>query len=425
MRVLSVSQLYPRRSNGSAGIFIHRLHRELATAGVTIEVLQQIDSAPPWPLSSLRDEWRRARFDQDDVSSELDGVSIHHPKVWWPRPSRFFRANAWGRRARSLIHYAKNNKNLASSDVILAHFMVPDGYHAVVLGRALGIPVAVMAWGDDLHAWPEQRADWRQRLRFVLRHADLLIACSKQMVDDGNRWLDAARSDWEVVYAGVDLERFSPATVTDRGLRGTIWRQELGEEVKGARILLMLARATAAKGYLDLLEAWAQLDAETPNWHLVMVGDDGDLNVAAEVARRGLTSRAHWLGPKPPSAIPGLLRASDAFVLPSHNEGLSLSVLEALATGLPTVTTRVGGHAEVITTESEGWLISPRSVPELKNALRKMLITISDSRAPMPDPRRAAERIGSPRTNARKLSELLLSLAQNTTRDRSVIRTGA
>lgn len=422
MRVLSVSQLYPRKSNGSAGIFIHRLHRELAANGVRTDVLQQIDWAPPWPLSSLRAEWKRARFDKDDVSSELDGVLIHHPKVWWPRPSRIFRSNPWGRRARSLVRYTVNNKSLASSDVILAHFMVPDGYHAVVLGRALGIPVAVMAWGDDLHAWPEQRADWRQRLRFVLRHADLLIGCSKQMVDDGNRWLDDARSDWEVVYAGVDLERFSPATKPDRSVRESTWRKELGEDVKGARILLMLARATAAKGYLELLEAWAQLDAETPNWHLVMIGDEGDLNVAAEIARRGLARRAHWLGARAPSVIPDLLRASDAFVLPSHNEGLSLSVLEALATGLPTVTTRVGGHAEVITQESEGWLIAPRNVPELTNALRRMLLAISDSRGSMLGPRRAAERIGSVRDNAGRLRDLLTRVTQNSTRDSSAVR---
>ena len=411
MRVLAVSQLYPRRSDGSAGLFIHRLHRELPRFNVEPDVIQQLDWAPPWPISSLRAEWRRARRDLSDVSDELDGVRIRHPTVFWPRPSRFFPADPWHRRANSLVRYFAARPDVASADVILAHFVVPDGYYALMLGRALSIPVAVMAWGDDLHAWPTERLDWRQRLRFVLKHANLLIGCSQQMVADGNSWLDQPRSDWQVVYGGVDLGLFAPPPADHSQDRSKLWSRELGVDIADDRVLLMLARATSAKGYIELLDAWSRLSHERANWRLVMIGANGDLDVRREISRRGIAAHAHWLGPRSPDLMPSVLRASDAFVLPSHNEGLSLSVLEALATGLPTITTRVGGHAEAIRQPCEGWLVAPRNVDELTNAIRSMMKSRADWPRRREFARRAAERIGSPTTNAQRLATALGQIA--------------
>ncbi len=115
-----------------------------------------------------------------------------------------------------------------------------------------------------------------------------------------------------------------------------------------------------------------------------------------------------WVGPVNPGPLPGLYRAADAFVLPSHREGLSLSLLEALASGLPAVTTSVGGHSELVTPEA-GWLVSPRDTDDLERALRQLMC--GDGPATPVGARNAAVRLGDTKENARRLVELLNAVA--------------
>jgi glycosyltransferase involved in cell wall biosynthesis len=136
-------------------------------------------------------------------------------------------------------------------------------------------------------------------------------------------------------------------------------------------------------------------------------GPGGDLQIPDEIVKRGPLPRAVWLGAQPPDRIPDLLAASDAFVLPSHNEGLSLSVLEAMASGLPTITTDVGGHAEVIRSSADGWLIAPADAGALAKAMVELMTDDAQRRRRGSNARQAAERIGSPLDNARRLIAIL------------------
>jgi len=228
------------------------------------------------------------------------------------------------------------------------------------------------------------------------------------MANDGNAWLEQPRHDWEIVYGGVDLELFRSAD-GQRAKRRDVIANVLAAQAENAKWLLMLSQPVRAKGYVEMLDAWAQVCVEAKEWRLLMAGGGaGDLDIAREIADRGLGERAHWLGPQSPERIPDLLRACDAFVLPSHNEGLSLSMLEAMATGLPVIATDVGGHAEVISNASEGWLIAPRDSAALMAALRELTgapsVRLNDMGTAA---RRAAARIGSPLDNARRLAAAL------------------
>lgn len=388
----------------SHGIFIHRLHRALLAAGHEVDVMQSGDWAPPWPVCELHGAWRAGRREQASFLDEVDGVRLHHPLVVHPRPSRFFGDDPWDRRSRALVAYARRRLARRRFDVVLAHFLVPDGYHALAVGRALGVPVVAMAWGDDVHAWPERSADWAARLRRVLREANGLVACSERMARDANAWLSGPRDDWRVVYGGVDLERFGIADDRESARRRVLPPVVADRISPDVHVALVLAQACVAKGYRELLESWARLSPSHVDWHLVMAGGaTGDFDVAQELEHRGLAARAHWLGPQPPTRIPDLLHAADAFVLPSHNEGLSLSLLEAMASGLPSVATDVGGHAEVIRDESEGWLIPARDTDALTIALAQMMSDAAERRRRGANARRAAERIGTPEANAHRL----------------------
>jgi teichuronic acid biosynthesis glycosyltransferase TuaC len=405
VRILAVSHAYPNRQSSAHGVFIHRLHLGLRRLGVEVETLQLSEWAPPWPVASLFAPWSEARARRRAMHESLDGLTIHHPAVVIPRPSRFFRTDLWDRSVESLVRYVQRRPALRAADLVLGHFMVPDGYHALGLGRALGIPVAAVAWGDDVHAFPRGSAEWRSRLERVLSGVQLPIACSHRLAEDANAWLAQPRDDWEVVYAGVDLERFRPSR-SDVVERRAAFPALSATRDDGARVLLMIGQATVAKGYAELLTAWHALSEDWPTWHLVMAGAPGEIDVPREITTRGLT-RAHWVGPQPSERMPTLMAASDAFVLPSHDEGLSISVLEALACGLPTVTTDVGGHAEVIRDRSEGWLVPPRDTDALVRALRDMMAGAAAGAERSSGARRAAERIGTPERNAVRLREIL------------------
>lgn len=305
MRVLAVTHAYPKwECHGTWRLYS----------------LQLADWTPPWPLAALDSTWRRSHAERNDMIDELDGIRVHHPSVVTPRPSRFFAGDQWAREVRTLASYCSRRARLAEADVVIGHFMVPDGYHALGLARALGIPSAAMAWGDDIHAWHAGWEAWRQRLSVVLTGVDIPIACSRRMVDDGNAWLEVPRHDWEVVYGGVDLELFRPIEAR-RSNRREVFGEVSAAQSANAKLLLMLSQSVQAKGYVEMFEAWAQVSGEASEWHLVMAsGGAGDLNVAREIHARGLGQRAHWLGLQPPDRIPELLQACDAFLLPSHNE---------------------------------------------------------------------------------------------------------
>jgi glycosyltransferase involved in cell wall biosynthesis len=408
MRVLAVSQLYPRRDNGSYGIFIHRLNRGLQANGMDVEVIQRADWAPPWPVSLAYDRWRQDHATRKQLQDEIDGIRVHHPFTVTPRPSRFFPGDIWDRDSAAMLKYARRKNAVARPDIVLGHFLVPDGFHAIRLARSLGVPAAVMAWGDDAHAWPAQWLDWRERLRWVLKEADLVIACSHRLAADANAWAETPRDDWNIVYGGVDLDVFSP-TEDRQACRERVLSPELMKCIgRDGKIVVTLALSCVAKGYQELLDAWAQARGVIEGWRLVMAGaEGGDLNVPQEIAKRGLDNTAFWIGPQDPTKVPDLLRASDGFVLASHNEGLSLSVLEALATGLPTITTDVGGHAEVITSGCDGWLVPPKDTRALQLALAELMSSPGERVRRGMAARSAAERIGSPGDNAMRLAELL------------------
>jgi glycosyltransferase involved in cell wall biosynthesis len=88
-------------------------------------------------------------------------------------------------------------------------------------------------------------------------------------------------------------------------------------------------------------------------------------------ASLGLAERVHFLGNR--RDVPDLLGAMDIFVLPSHSEGVSLAVLEAMAAGLPVIVSEVGGLPEIVRHEENGLLIPPKDPEALAKSLAQLL----------------------------------------------------
>ncbi len=144
-------------------------------------------------------------------------------------------------------------------------------------------------------------------------------------------------------------------------------RHELG--VKDDEVLaLTVANMRSEKGYDVLLEAAAVVVASGAPVRLAAVGRGPlEAELSAEVKARGLGDRLHLLGTRTDTAR--LMAGADVFVLPSHQEGLPVALMEAMSSGLPVVATRVGGVPDVVSDGVEGLLVEPGHPDLLARAL--------------------------------------------------------
>jgi glycosyltransferase involved in cell wall biosynthesis len=146
-------------------------------------------------------------------------------------------------------------------------------------------------------------------------------------------------------------------------------RRRVGAE-SGRVVGACVARIDGHKGHDDLLRAMAIMPASTPV-DLLIVGDGVERgNMERLAADLGLGSRVRFLGYR--SDVDVILAAADFFVLPSLSEGMPMSILEAMAAGLPVVATAVGGVEEVVEHGRHGLIVPPGSPDELREAIMEL-----------------------------------------------------
>jgi glycosyltransferase involved in cell wall biosynthesis len=166
-----------------------------------------------------------------------------------------------------------------------------------------------------------------------------------------------------LVSYGVDTSRFCPAASAQRQRL----RREL--DLENWRVVLVVARLVPEKGFDRLLVAWPMVKAAVPSALLVVVGDGCQRGALTRQAE-GL-SDVRFLG-ELHEPLP-YFQAADCFTLPSYTEGLPISLLEAMATGLPCVATAIGGISDAVRQGRTGALVPPGNSPRLAEALVEML----------------------------------------------------
>jgi glycosyltransferase involved in cell wall biosynthesis len=199
----------------------------------------------------------------------------------------------------------------------------------------------------------------------VVRLADRVIVNA-----DALRPRGAAGARTHVIPSGVDTELFRPRPEARGELRA---RLGIANANPATPVIGTVGRLEARKGTALLLEAAAQLVKKGLSELRVVVVGDGPLRdeLSALAARLGITERVHMLGNR--SDVAEVLVALDVFVLPSHSEGMSNALLEAMATGLPVVATAVGGNPEVVSAETTGVLVPPDNAMALADAVLRLV----------------------------------------------------
>lgn len=410
MRILLLSNNYPRRGNESSGIFIHQQAKALQQLGVECHVLQLYNWYPRMGLHKFNANWQVGYAQREQLFDEYDGIRVHHVPVVLYMPDRIFRNDYEKRAAAAITNYVKNDKQLSNSDWLYAHFLTDSGYVAAMAGAKMNIRTAAIARGDDIHAWPEQNSALADRLRFVFLNADVLMANSARLASDARKWMEPAMErDVKVVYNGINHEKFRPA-VSAEEKRSCMEHFSLAPDQK---YFICVATPVALKGWQELFAAVGNLQEKLAGWKLLVVAptyrhpDAIDLPLMS--AELGISDKTVFMGHMDSEQLAMLYRASDVFVLPSYNEGMSNSLLEAMASGLACVATDVGGHAEVIESGEDGVLVAPRSVTELENALSSVCSDPHLVSQYGVNARQRALQLGSYAENAKRLYDLLKS----------------
>jgi len=165
------------------------------------------------------------------------------------------------------------------------------------------------------------------------------------------------------VPTGIDLERFCAG---DR----LAARRALNLPEQGV-IIGIVATLRSWKGHRYLVDAMTGAGLELA--HLLIVGDGpGRDNLTAQIAATGLQRRATMAGNQ--TDVVPWLRAMDIFVLPSYaNEGVPQALMQAMATGIPVVTTAVGAIGELVRPDDTGLVVTPQDVPAIQAALRRLM----------------------------------------------------
>ncbi len=252
--------------------------------------------------------------------------------------------------------------------LIDAHFLYPDGYAASILARQLNLPLTVTIRGSK-----DQRLMGTGReplLRETLARADRVFAVSESLRRDVALRLGAAADRVVVIGNGVDLQRFSPIPRTQA-------RERLGIG-KDDRLLLGVGNRIPLKGFQRVIPLLPALRRRFPLLRYWIVGGgttQGDLLPAlAQLAREhGVEDLVRFCGRQDPDSLRDFYSAADVFVLATEYEGWANVFLEAMACGLPVVTTRVGGNAEVVPDGRCGLLVDYWDPESFSAAVAKAL----------------------------------------------------
>jgi UDP-glucose:(heptosyl)LPS alpha-1,3-glucosyltransferase len=335
MRIAVVRQRYS--AQGGAERFIERTLASLAGRGVEVTLLAR------------------------DWTGDPDGVVRCDPfyigRVW--RDWSFARA-VCREVARRSFDLVQSHERIACCDV----YRAGDGVHAQWLRNrraALGPLARVGLALNPYHRYvlaAERGLFASPRLRAVI--------CNSRMVrDEIHAHFGAPEAKLHVIYNGIDLEAFHPRL---REAHRSIVRERLGIPPR-ATVFLHVGAGFERKGVFRLIEAFALSGLREA--HLLVVGGDKAQARAERLARsRGVAARVHFAGTL--ADVRPWYGAADAFALATLYDPFPNAALEAMACGLPVVTTRQCGTAEIIDEGVNGFVVDALAVGDLAERLRRL-----------------------------------------------------
>jgi len=326
LRVLMISNMFPSPFNPVFGIFVARQARALAESGVRVRLV---------------------------VNTEARGG--------WRNPLKY----AW------LALRAALAAVFGSYDVVVGHYLYPTAAVSRLAARLAGTPLVLVAHGTDVTSLVT-RSDFAARAsRRALPEADVIVAVSSALARRLHGELGVpAEADVRVVHMGVDTDVFR----VDAGAR-----ERLGWP-KNERVALFVGNLVPTKGPDIAVAAFASAKRAGGVDRLVVVGDGSmRADLERQAAEAGVADAVTFTGRLASPEVAMHMAAADVLIMPSRDEGLGLSAVEALASATPVVATRVGGVPEIVPEDGCGELVPAEDPEAMAAAVSRVLASGKDS----------------------------------------------
>jgi glycosyltransferase involved in cell wall biosynthesis len=327
MRVLIVTSEFPPDVGGIAS-HVAELAKALVSQAAKIEVVR------PRSIWTAVPDWSGTEF------------PVHRPGLIMAEP--FYQ---------SMLHQRLSQMlRREPADIVHVHGVRPLG-----ATRRLPAKIVFTNHSSGFLARLSASQGRKRRTARLLEHVDSLIGPSDELVDASRAF--GYRGPAMMIPNGVDAGRFYPGESPFRKEHG------IGEN----EIVILLARRLAEKnGVTEFAAALRLLDPKS--FRVVVAGDGPErAKMVAILGQDNLLDRVLLLGAVPNADMPPVYRAADISVLPSLAEATSISGLEAMASGLPLVGTRVGGIPAIIADGETGFLVASRQPDEMAAALRRLI----------------------------------------------------
>jgi teichuronic acid biosynthesis glycosyltransferase TuaC len=267
--------------------------------------------------------------------------------------------------ARAAVPLCEELHRRHAFDLVLSSGVGMTTQAGACVARSLDRPCVGWAMGGDVHSAPFVSAENLRLLRHSVRRAALVLTTSDAIRRQLLRLCPRA-GNVQTFYRGIDLA----------GLRDLRDRSELRRKHGLSRertYVFSAGNCFPQKGVWEFYAAFRELAGARPDLAALWVGSGPEAaRLRAKAAQDGLTDRFRVVGHVRREVVLELLQAVDILALPSYKEGLPNVVIEAMAAGLPTIATDVGGTAEIVRDGVTGLLIPPRDVRALAEAMARL-----------------------------------------------------
>ena len=245
-------------------------------------------------------------------------------------------------------------------DLLHAQYGYPTGWAVLLASRALGVPNLVSIQGGDGHWVGSCCEAHRLAMTRVLDHAGAVLIGCRSFANEVTERLGTDPARFTIVPGAVDTTRFVPDTRP--------------RDPAAPPVLLYHGRVDRRKGVLDMIEALRRLRDERLDFRLVLSGIGPDLEAATQrLAETGLDAVTTMRGYVDYDHAPEAYEGADIFVSPTYAEGFSNTILEAMATGLATISCRVVGVVDCLRDGENGLLTEPGDIEALASGLRRLI----------------------------------------------------
>jgi len=312
-----------------------------------------------------------------------EGVEI----VQWAGGQREFRWRDVPKLVASLRQVIKRIR----PDLIHAGPIQTAAFVAVLTGFR---PILTMSWGFDLMEYIHRGKWWQWVTRYTLKHSTFFT--SDAMVTRNTAVEYGMNPDRTVVFPwGVDLQRFAPSTVN---------------RPSSEPFTLFCNRAWEMRYGVDILaKAFVKVAASRPSVSLMLLGGGSQANRIRQILLQGgALDRVQMPGQVSQTELPRWYHWADVYISPSHVDGSSVSLMEALASGLPCLVSDIPANKEWVTEGENGWLFPDGDA----NALASKILLAIAQRDKLPEIGRAARAVAEARADWQKNSEILMQTYQ-------------